>query len=66
MDAATLYMVLTLNGADRQEFPKHFESSAACEAYVSNFKKRLARLQFPASIKRYECMRWYVVSPVAE
>ncbi len=59
MDAATLYMLLEIKGRDREEYPREFPTVAACEAYVSDFKKRLSQTTVPSSIKSYECMRWY-------
>lgn len=62
MDPATLFMVLQINGKDREEHPRQFPDVAACEAYVTDFKEKLARMSVPGSIKSYECMRWYAVS----
>lgn len=59
MDAATLCIVINLNGSEREYRPAQFPSVQACETYVTNLRKRLNDLPFPASVQRYECMRWY-------
>jgi hypothetical protein len=62
MDAATLFMVLEINGRDRKEPPRLFPNVAACEAHVSQTREDLLRMPVPSSIKSYECMRWYAIS----
>jgi hypothetical protein len=59
MDPATLFMIVQINGKDREEHPRQFPSVAACEKHVSDFRGWLARNPTRSSIKSYECMRWY-------
>jgi len=62
MDAATLFMVLEINGHERKEPPRLFPNVAACEAHASQTREQLSRMPVPSSIKRYECQRWYAIS----
>lgn len=64
MDAATLFLVLVIDGKARQEHPRYFPNVAACEAYVDDLKQKLATMPVASSIASYECMRWYTASSV--
>jgi hypothetical protein len=62
MDAATLFLVLVINGKEREEHPRVFPNVTACEAHVADLKSKIAQYPFPAEVARYDCMRWYAIA----
>lgn len=62
MDAATLFLILMIDGKTREEHPRQFPDVAACEAYVDDLKQKLTTMPVASSVKSYDCMRWYAIS----